>query len=110
LYITPRKAPVNVAILMVQTDTPEVDLDYNIEQSITAFLDAYKIGEDLEFSDLIKYIYQDYETSRVFSGIDEIQSCTVNYDGVSISSFGQKIDIEEDQRIDPGTVTVTIVT
>lgn len=108
LYVTPRMVSTNVTVAIVDTATPEVGLAANIESSLTDFLDAYTIGEDLEYSDLVKYIFVDYATGRAFDGIDQITSCVVTGNSTTISSFGQIINLDEDQRIEPGSITITI--
>ncbi len=53
-------------------------------------MDSYKIGEDLEYADLVKYIYVDYRTGRAFSGIDDDSSFSLICKSSTISGFGQK--------------------
>jgi hypothetical protein len=108
LYLLPRKVLVNVRIGIIQTDTPDPSLQTKVEDSIKAFLDAFYIGDTLEFSDLVMYIYKDFTTGEEFEGIDQITSVIVTANGESINGFGQVIDIDNDQRFDPGTVTATL--
>ena len=109
LYVLPRTVTIDVNITIHKTSTPEIGLETSIEDSITAFLSAYSIGEDLEWSDLFLYIYMDYETSRMFTGIDTVDLCSIVGDGVIITTTGSLINIDEDQRIRPGTITVTAI-
>ena len=74
LWVAPELQAVDIALELVLTATPEVDLLANIQASLEAKLDSYKIGEDLEYADLVKYIYVDYATGRAFSGIDDVAS------------------------------------
>ena len=107
-YITPRLVNTSVSIAIKGTATPEVGLADNIEASITAFLDSFHIDDDLEFSDIVEYVYTDYATSRRFVGIDRIDSMTVSANGSTISGFGQTIALQEDERCEPGTIVVTL--
>lgn len=107
LYTLPREVLVDVTIQITKTTTPENDLTGIIETSIYNFLTSYNIGKDLEWSDLFFYIYTDYETARVFSGIDIILSCTISGNSTTITVPGEIINIEEDQRIRPGAISVT---
>ena len=108
LYVLPRTVLVNVAIDITKTTTPETSLELNIEDSIEAFLNSYHIGEDLEWSDLFLHVYMDYETSRMFEGIDIVNTCSISGLGSIITTTGSIINIAEDQRIRPGTITVTV--
>lgn len=87
--------------------TPEVGLQENIQASLEAKLAAYKIGEELQFADLTKYIYVDYAIGRAFSGIDDVASFSLTCKGSTITGFGQKVVLDDDERIEPGTVSVT---
>lgn len=109
LYGLPRPVPVNVAITITQTTTAPSTLATDIQSSIEDFLDDFAIGEDLEWSDLFLNIYIDYATSVMITGIDNISVCTINGDGTVISTPGTVINIDEDERIEAGTVTVTVV-
>lgn len=113
LFLTPEKVAINVAISYVATDTPESDLADLIEASITAFLDDFAIGEELQFSDLydaarIQYL-GDGEWGDKFVGIDEITSLSATDGTTTIDALGEKITTESDGRVDPGTVTATEV-
>lgn len=112
LYLIPKIVLINVQISILQTATPDPDLETKIEDSIHAFLDAYYIGDDLEFSDLVPYIYMDYTTKDTtrdqFVGIEQVMSVVISGNGSSINGFGQTIAINTDQRIEPGTVTITL--
>jgi len=71
LWVVPELLSVDIALDLVLTTTPEVDLLANIQASLEAKLASY-IGEQLEFADLAKYIYIDYVTGRAFSGINSV--------------------------------------
>ena len=87
-----------------------VDLLANIQASLEAKLDSYKIGEDLEYAGLVKYIYVDYATGRAFSGIDDVFSFALTCKLTTIIGFGQKVLLDDDERIEPGTLSVTKTT
>ncbi len=107
LWVAPELQAVDILLQLVLTSTPEVFLLENVRASLVAKLDSYMIGEDLEYADLVKYIYIDYATGRAFSGIDDVASFQLTCKGEIISGFGQKITIEDDERIEPGNVSVT---
>lgn len=111
LFLTPEKVTIDVAISYTATDTPESDLGDLIKASIEAFLDDFLIGEELQFSDLydaarIQYL-GDGEWGDRFYGIDEITSLSATDGTTTIDALGEKITVESDARIDPGTVTPT---
>ncbi|MFA6371307.1 MAG: baseplate J/gp47 family protein [Methanothrix sp.] len=113
LFLTPEKVAINVAMSYAATDTPESDLAGLIEASITAFLDDFAIGEELQFSDLydatrIQYL-GDGEWGDRFVGIDEITSLSATDGTTTIDALGEKITVETDARIDPGTIAATEV-
>jgi hypothetical protein len=108
LYTLPRKSYISGVINIIADETPEMNLKPNIEASIYTFLNSYRIGEAIEYSDLNKNIFSDFITSRFFVGIDSIQSCTIYGNSTSINQNGGIITMEADQRIEPGTVTVNI--
>ncbi len=109
LYGLPRPVSVDVAITISQTATAPSTLAASIQSSIEDFLDDFSIGEDLEWSDLFLHIYIDYSTSVMITGIDSIDLCSINGDGTLINAPGTIINIDEDERIYAGTVTVTVV-
>lgn len=107
LWVAPELQAVDIALELVLTATPELGLLNNIKASLEAKLDSYSIGEDLEFADLVKYIYVDYATGRAFSGIDDVSIFTLTCKGSTISAFGQKVTLDSDERLEPGDVDVT---
>jgi len=110
LFNLPETVLVTVTISITPTDTPEKDLDKNIEASVTNFLNSFSIGESLEFSDLAQYVYFEYgENGRKFVGIDTVNSILISGNNTSINSYGEKIEVEPDQRIRAGSVTVSMV-
>jgi hypothetical protein len=79
-----------------------------VEQSVTDFFASFHIGDNIEFSDVIQYIYNDYTTGVAFSGIDQILSVHINSGGIGITAFGQTITMADDQRVKAGTITANL--
>jgi hypothetical protein len=107
LWVAPELQEVDITLELVLTTTPEVGLLASIQASLEAKLASYKIGEALEFADLVKYIYIDYTTGVAFTGIDDVSSFAVTCKGSTITGFGQKVTLDGDERIEPGTITAT---
>jgi len=97
---------VDVDLRLVLNATPEVNLVESIEASLKAKLSSYKIGENLEYADLVKYIYVDFDTGRAFSGIDDILAFSLSCKGATISRFGEKVALDLDERLEAGVVRV----
>ena len=106
LWVDPELQEVDIDLDLVLTTTPEVNLLANVQASLEAKLASYRIGEDLEYADLVKYIYVDYATGRAFSGIDDVSGFELTCKASTITGFGQKVVMDDDERIEPGTVTV----
>ena len=109
-WVSPELQEVDIALELVLTATPEVDLLDNIQASLEAKLASYRIGERLEFADLVKYIYVDYASGRAFSGIDDVASFELTCKETTIDGFGQSVELDLDERIEVGTVDVTEAT
>lgn len=108
LYILPRTVYIDATINITATNTAPATLSDDVQTSIENFLNAFTIGKDLEWSDLFLYIYMDYGTSEMLTGIDNITTCSIVGDGSTISTPGSSIDIDEDQRIRARTITVNV--
>jgi len=106
LWVQPELQPANISLDITLTNTPEPDLISNIQKSLSACLDDYRIGEKLEYADVVKYIYVDYSTGRAFRGIDNINSFTISCKSIDIDSFGESIEIEKDERVRAGTINI----
>jgi hypothetical protein len=106
LWVAPELQAVDISLELVLTATPEVDLLENIQASLEAKLASYKIGEALEYADLVKFIYVDFATGRAFLGIDDVAGFELTCKTSTISAFGQKVILDDDERIEPGTVRV----
>ncbi len=110
LWVAPEFQAVGIALELVLTATPEVDLLENIQASREAKLASYKIGEDLEYADLVKYIYVDYATGRAFARIDDVSGFFLTCKLMSINGFGQKVKLDDDERIELRTIIVAEAT
>ena len=117
LYNLPEIVSVDVALTIVLTETPEADLKASIEDSITEFLNSFKIGETLEWSDLFKVVHHVYSShdedgqinvGQQFVGIDTVTVLEATDGVTTITTLGGEIDIEDDSRIMAGTITVTV--
>jgi len=106
LFNLPEKVPIVITIAIRKTASAEGDIESKIQHSVERFLEDFAIGEKLEFSDVIQYIYNDHDTGRKFSGIDTITNVLIVGNAQSISGFNQNIIMDNDQRIIPGTVVV----
>lgn len=109
LFNLPETVNIAVAVSITTTDTPERNLEDNIEQSIADFLNSFRIGEKLEFSDLAQYVYHDFSTDRKFTGIDTVNNIQISGNGMSINKYGEEISVETDQRIRAGSITVSVL-
>lgn len=107
LWVQPELQTADVTLTITMTNTPEPGLEDNIKQSLTDCLNDYRIGEKLEYSDVVKHIYTDYSTGRAFKGIDDVKSFIITCKSNEMSGFGDYIDIENDERVRAGVVTVT---
>lgn len=67
-----------------------------------------QVGPANVFGVDVKYIYTDYATGRAFSGIDDVTSFELTCKGSTISGFGQKVTLDDDERLEAGTVSVTV--
>jgi uncharacterized phage protein gp47/JayE len=114
LYNLPELIEVGVVAHIRLTDTPESGLVDTIVASLTAFLGAYRIGENLEYSDVQRFMFNLYDPTadecigRPLKGIDEIVSLQVTGGGQAAVKNGDKITVEEDWRIEAGSMTVIV--
>lgn len=115
LYNLPELVEVGIVASMKRTDTPEADLVALIEESEKAFLGAFRIGESLEYSDVIRFFQNQYDATadecigRPLKGIDELIDLVVSGGGQSATKNGDKITVEEDWRIEAGDVNISVV-
>lgn len=111
LWNMPILISVSGTIKIKTTATAEADLTNNIEASLEAFLDDYAIGVDVEFSDLIPWVFRDYtdNDARAFVGIEEVTYVKFVGKTTELTGFGQVLTIDDDERVEPGSVNVDIV-
>lgn len=118
LYNLPELIEVGIEARIRLTDTPEAGLIDLIEDSLKAFLGAFVIGERLEYSDVVRFLYNLYDAlavdteyvGRPFIGIDELVSLTVSVSDQIATKNGDRITVEEDWRLIAGEVNEEVVT
>lgn len=114
LFNEPVMVPINVDVAVRATESADKKgVKADIIDSVTAALDQYKIGDDVEFSDVVKHVYDDSRTSKTIMDIDEITqmslSATIDGQEFSASGFGQKIVIQNQQCAKAGGIKVEVV-
>jgi len=115
LYNLPELITVNINAQIYLTETPEADLVENIKASLTAFLGAFKNAESLQYSDILRFFQNYYDATadenvgRTLVGIDEIVQLTALGGGQSAYRIGDRITVEEDWRIEAGTMNITVL-
>lgn len=116
LYNLPELTDVTIVAKIRLTDTPETGLADLIEASLTAFADAYIIGEILEYSDVQRFLFNQFDPTatdcigRPFIGIDELTEMVVTAGGQAATKNGDRITVEEDWKLQAGMISVQIVT
>ncbi len=105
LYNLPELINVSIAAKIRLTETPEQGLVGNVRASWNAFLSHFKMGENLQLSDVIKFMYNMYDPTaddnvgRPINGIDELVEIMVSGGGQGAYRIGDKIVVEEDWRL-----------
>lgn len=116
LYNLPELIYISVVAQIRLTDIPETDLVNKIKASLEAFLDNFVIGENLQYSDVQKFLQNNFDLTaegyvgRAFQGIDEIVSLNVSGGGQAATKNGDHIVVEEDWRIEAGSVDIYVET
>lgn len=116
LYNLPELIEVDVAVKIRLTDTPETGLVDLIMVSLNAFLGSRVIGERLEYSDVVRFVYNQYDEAatdcigRPFIGIDELVELIVSGGEQVATKNGDRITVEEDWRLIAGAIDVQVVT
>ncbi|OPY54694.1 MAG: Baseplate J-like protein [Methanosaeta sp. PtaU1.Bin060] len=114
LYNLPELININILAQIRLTDTPETDLVNKIKASLEAFLDSFVIGESLQYSDVQKFIQNNFDLTaegcvgRALQGIDEIVTLNVFGGGQTATKNGDHIVVEEDWRIEAGDVDIYV--
>jgi uncharacterized phage protein gp47/JayE len=109
LYNLPERITVDVTIVVRFAETPEANLNQKIYNSIFYLLDNLQIGETLYYSDLERAIYVNSETQVAFTGIAELKACSAMGNSVLLDDLSEKLEVENDERLDPGLISITIV-
>lgn len=109
LYNLPEKVAIDIYFQIYLTATPEADLVEKIRESIRHFLDSFKIGERFEYSDLYSAVLINHATGVPFIGIQEIKYLKAQGKGQNCDTSGQRIILENDERIDPGVITPEVM-
>lgn len=107
LFNRPKSVPVNIYVKIKKEATFEESLEWNIEQSLSAWASQFNIGDDMEYADMIKWVLRDYrDQTKNFNGIDDILIAYITGKGATINSFGSKVTINPDERITLSGITV----
>lgn len=115
LYNLPELIEVDVVVKIRLTDIPETDLVDLIRSSLAAFLGSRVIGERLEYSDVVRFVYNQYDEAatdcigRPFIGIDELVELVVSGGGQVATKNGDRVTVEEDWRIEAGDVDIFVI-
>jgi uncharacterized phage protein gp47/JayE len=118
LFVLPKHIPVSVFVRLKLHSFAPNDLVTSMENSIRAYLGSYRIGEDIEYSDvLVRCVAVDArETTRdrdvagmPFEGIDELVSVVVGAKFETASQLGQKIVFDPDERVGSVAVSIEVV-
>jgi len=112
LFVTPEPIYVSCMVPVYLTDTPETGLLEKIQDSVKAFLDGFKIGEYLYFSDIHDAFLHDYTDTnrRAFVGIDHLGQTVTTGNGQTMFKDGDEISVQRDQRILAGQVNISDIT
>ena len=98
---TAKSIDVNVKIKVLEGYNAS-EVQSNVQNAVTNYLNDLHIGEDVIFSDLVKVILQ-------VEGVDDIVSLSATDGTNTINSFGQSIDVAETEKAQAGTITLTVV-
>ncbi|MDH7597503.1 MAG: baseplate J/gp47 family protein [Methanothrix sp.] len=108
LYTTAELVPVSVYLKVRAFSGATSALRSQLENSIQSLLGDYRIGERLEYSDVLQAVFVDYETKTPITGIDEVISLNVTIKDTTLYSVGQSYGLEADERVIAGPVNVEI--
>lgn len=110
LFNLPETVLVAVHAMIRVEPTAPVGLVSSIEDSVKAYLSQYRIGDQIEYSDIVlNAVGVDFVTGEPFRGVDEVVSCVVSAKHSSIDRLGLKIAIDPDERVRAGSVMVESV-
>jgi hypothetical protein len=116
LYNLPELMDLSILAKIRLTETPETGLVELIEASLTDFANSYIIGENSEYSDVQRFLFNLFDPTatdgigRPFIGIDTLVEMTVTVSGQAATKNGDGITVEEDWKLQAGSISVQIVT
>lgn len=102
-WIAPELRGVDVVSEVVLADYAEVGLLDSIKASVSARIAAYRVGETIHHADIYRCFYADYtvDPARVFVGVHDVPTLAVTCKGITLD-FGEHLDIDLDERAEPG--------
>jgi uncharacterized phage protein gp47/JayE len=115
LYNLPELVDMTIVARIRLTDTPETGLKELIEASLADFANSYIIGENAEYSDVQRFLFNLFDPTatdcigRPFIGIDTLVEMTVTAGGQAATKNGDGITVEEDWKLQAGSIDVQIV-
>jgi len=118
LYNLPELITVGITGKIRLTETPDTGLKDLIEDSLAAFLGSFYIGQRLEYSDVVRFVYNLFDpkaietecVGRPFIGIDELTELIISAGDQAATQNGDRITVEEDWRLIAGEVRIEVVT
>jgi hypothetical protein len=116
LYNLPELVDLSIVAKIRLTETPETGLKSLIEASLKDFADSYIIGENSEYSDVQRFLFNLFDPTatdcigRPFIGIDTLVEMTVTAGGQAATKNGEGIIVEEDWKLQAGSISVQMVT
>ena len=108
LYNLPELVMVSGDIRVYVTDLAASTVRDDIRDSVAYYLDHFTIGQELIYSQVEAAIFEDAETGVNIPGINEIRLLSLSGAGQTIRSNGERILVENDQRIRAGAINVTV--
>jgi hypothetical protein len=115
LYNLPELVDLSIMAKIRLTETPETGLKDLIEASLKDFANSYIIGENSEYSDVQRFLFNLFDPTatdsigRPFIGIDTLVEMTVTAGGQAATKNGDGITVEEDWKLQAGSISVQIV-
>lgn len=110
MYNLPEPVAVAVHVRIRRKPTAPIGLAQAMETSVAAYLNGYRIGETVEYSDVVfNSVGIDSVTGVPFEGIDEVVSCQISAKLMTIDRLGLKIAVDSDERVRAGSVLVEYV-
>lgn len=98
LFNKPKDVTVLLYVKLIKKASFEENLEWKVKQSVTNLILGFKIGDDLEYADIVKAVFVDTTSNHVFDGIDDIDEIYATAKGQTITQFGQKIVLANDEK------------